>query len=124
MKVAQIARMVAKPGQRDALVDALAPAFPKAERETGTELYVMMVNARTLTKSIKDEGGAEVTITPHPDEVWFIELYDDDAAVKAHEDGYALDRATHSIGPRLRELLAEQHTIVQANPIRAKGIEV
>jgi quinol monooxygenase YgiN len=124
MKVAQIARMVAKPGMRDALVEALEPAFPKAEQEAGTEIYVMMVDARTLTKHIRDEGGAEVVVTPHPDEVWFFELYDDDAAVKAHEDGYALDKATHTIGPRLRELLAEPHTIVQANPVRAKGIEV
>jgi quinol monooxygenase YgiN len=121
--VAQIARMVAKPGKRQELVDALEPAFPKADGETGTELYIMMVDARTLTKTIRGEGGADVAITEHPDEVWFFELYDDQDAVTAHEDGYRLDRATHSIGPRLRELLAEPHTIVQAHPVRAKGIE-
>jgi quinol monooxygenase YgiN len=122
VKVAQVARMVAKPGKRQELVDALAPAFPKAEEEAGTELYIMMVNARTLTKVIQEAGTAEVVVTEHPDEVWFFELYEDDAAVKAHENGYALDRATHSIGTRLKELLAEPHTIVQANPVEAKGI--
>jgi quinol monooxygenase YgiN len=124
MKVAQIARMVAKPGMRDRLIESLEPAFAKAEQEAGTEVYLMLVDARTLHKKIKPEGGAEVSIEEHPDEVWFFELYDDAAAVTAHEQGYVLTEATRSIGPRLRELLAEPHTIVQATPVRGKGIEV
>jgi quinol monooxygenase YgiN len=123
MKVAQIARMVAKPGMRDELIAALEPAFAKAEEETGTEIYLMMVDARTLHKVIKPEGGAEVRIEQHPEEVWFFELYEDQAAVTAHEQGYALSEATRSIGPRLRAVLAEPHTIVQANLARGKGME-
>jgi quinol monooxygenase YgiN len=123
MKVAQIARMVAKPGRRHELVAALEPAFAKAERETGTEVYLMLVDARTLHKVIKPEGGAEVHIEPHPDEVWFFELYESQDAITAHEQGYALDEASRSIGPKLRELLAEPHTIVQANLAKGKGLE-
>jgi quinol monooxygenase YgiN len=121
MKVAQIARMVAKPGMRDELVAALEPAFAKAEAETGTEVYLMMVDARTLHKVITPEGGADVRIEQHPDEVWFFELYENEEAVTAHEQGYALTEATRSIGPRLRQVLAEPHTIVQAGLARSKG---
>jgi quinol monooxygenase YgiN len=121
MRVAQIARMVAKPGRRDELIAALEPAFAKAEAETGTEVYLMLVDARTLHKTIRPEGGAEVRVDHHPDEVWFFELYESQEAVTAHEQGYALSEATASIGPRLREVLAEPHTIVQADLVRGKG---
>jgi quinol monooxygenase YgiN len=123
MKVAQIARMVAKPGLRDQLVEALEPAFAKAQQESGTEVYLMLVDARTLHKQIRPEGGADVTVESHPDEVWFFELYDSPEALTAHEQGYALTEAARSIAPRLRQLLAEPHTIVQATPVRAKGME-
>jgi quinol monooxygenase YgiN len=121
MKVAQIARMVAKPGRRDDLIAALEPAFAKAEQEAGTEVYLMMTDARTLHKVINPEGGARVRIERHPDEVWFFELYESQDAVTAHEQGYALTEGTRSIGPRLREVLAEPHTIVQADLVRGKG---
>jgi quinol monooxygenase YgiN len=124
MKVAQIARMVAKPGRRDELIAALEPVFPKAEREPGTELYVMLVNARTLENSGNGDADTEVVVTDHPDEVWFFELYDDERAVKAHDDGFALDEATSNLAPIVRELLAEPSTVVQAIPTRAKGIAV
>jgi hypothetical protein len=58
------------------------------------------------------------------DEVWFFELYDDAPAVRAHEEGYALSEAALSIGPKVKELLAEPHTILQADLAGAKGAEV
>ena len=123
MKVAQIARMVAKPGMRQKLVEALEPAFAKAEEEAGTEVYVMLVDAKTLHKRLHADGGVEVETVEHPDEVWFFELYRDAEAVKTHEEGYALSEALRGIGPKLREVLAEPHTIVQATPVREKGME-
>jgi quinol monooxygenase YgiN len=124
MKVAQIARMVAKEGMREQLIACLEPAFEKAAQEPGTRIYMMLSDARTLTKQLDPSGGVRVERSDHPDEVWFFELYDDAAAVTAHEEGYALTEAARSIGPRLRELLAEPHSIVQATPVRAIGTEL
>jgi quinol monooxygenase YgiN len=121
VKVAQIARMVAKPGRRDELVAALEPAFEKAEQEAGTEVHMMLLDARTLRKVLRPGGSTEVAVEEHPDEVWFFELYRDAEALRAHEEGYALNDAVRSIAPKLMEILAEPPTIVQASPAREKA---
>ena len=123
-KIAQIVRMKAKPGRRQDLIDALAPAFIKAEGEGGTEVYVQFVDAQTVVKRPTGQGKAELFITPAPDEIWYFELYTDDAALKAHDDGYATSPIASRIGEAIRDIIAEPHVCMRLTPIRAKGVAI
>jgi quinol monooxygenase YgiN len=122
-KVAQLVCMKPKPGKRQALIDALAPAFEKAEREAGTELYIQLVDAERVTKVIRD-GNPIQSLEAAPDEVWYFELYDDRKALRAHDDGYATSGVGALIREAAKDLLAEPHVCVRATPIRAKGVAV
>lgn len=78
-----IAKFRAKPGQRDALVDALRPMFEQVKSEPGTLLYMMH------------------TSPDEPDAVWFYERYADAAAFEHHRTTPAHDRALEAIKPFL-----------------------
>ena len=78
-----IARFRARPGQRDALMDALRFMFEQVKEEPGTLLYMMHASAS------------------EPDVVWFYERYADAAAFEHHRTTPAHDRALEAIRPFL-----------------------
>ncbi|MGV3569759.1 MAG: putative quinol monooxygenase [Ramlibacter sp.] len=78
-----VAKFVAKPGKRDALIAALRPMFEEVKSEPGTLLYMMH------------------TCATDPDAVWFYERYVDAAAFEVHRTSRAHDDALAAIGPLL-----------------------
>lgn len=100
-KVAVFARLVARPGRRDDLVQMCQQLLNGARGEDGTELYVLHVSDQ------------------EPDVVRLYELYRDDEALAAHGGS---DTMT-SVFPRLSELLAAAPDMAVSTPVAAKGID-
>lgn len=78
-----VAKFVALPGKRDALIQALRPMFEAVKSEPGTLLYMMHV--------CPTDANA----------VWFYERYVDEAAFEVHRTTQAHDDALAAIRPML-----------------------
>jgi quinol monooxygenase YgiN len=98
-KVAVLARVKAKEGKGEELAAAFRPLLEQAEKEPGTQLYIL--------HRAKDD--------PHL--FWVCELYADDDAFAAHSGSDAMAGAA----PALGQLIAESELIVGA-PVSAKGL--
>ena len=102
-KIALIATLKAQPGKGQELADAFSSLYEgPLDAEAGTEVHAL--------HRAKDD----------PDTVIFYELYSDDEAFKAHSSGEALQ----AIFPKLAGLLAGRPEMVQAEPLKAKGLSV
>ena len=102
MSVALIAKLTAKAGQRDALVDALQPLLDAVQGEEGTLVYVLHLDDREA------------------DVVWFYELYTGSDALKAHSTS---DTMTAAI-PKLGEVLEGGIEMHRLTPVAGKGVPV
>jgi quinol monooxygenase YgiN len=98
-KVAVFARLVARDGQEEALIEALRTLFPSAERNPGVEIFAMH----------------QTNNDPHT--IWFYELHADLATFTA-QDG----AAARLLGDRLTPLLAEPPEVLISRPILANGL--
>jgi len=98
--VAVVAKLVAQPGQRDALLAAFRPLLEAVNEETGTLTYIVHT-------SNQDE-----------DTVWFYEQYTDTDAFGAHGSSAAMK----AIGPALAGLLAGRPEITVLTPVTGKGL--
>jgi quinol monooxygenase YgiN len=98
-QVSVIAKLTAKEGKRDELLDHL----------------------RTLAKATEDEPGTlQYTINPSttdPEVVWFYEVYADQDALVTHGGGDAMKAA----GPAFAELLATRLELHICEPIAGKN---
>ena len=99
-QVSLIAKMTAKEGRRDELIDVLRGVAGAVEQEDGTLLYIMNVS------------------TTAPDEVWFFELYRDMDALMAHGGSEAMKQA----GGPMAELLAVKAELYFLEPVTGKGL--
>jgi quinol monooxygenase YgiN len=99
-KVAVLARIPARPGQRDALVEALQAAIDNADTEDGTLIYILHTDPKD------------------PDAVLFYELYADQAAFEAHGSS---DRFKE-IGASLRDLAGGRPELTFLTPVIGKGL--
>ena len=98
-KVSVVARVKAKEGKGEELVAAFRPVLEQAEKEPGTQLYI-------LHRSNDD-----------PDLFCVCELYADDEAFAAHSTSDAMAEAA----PALGKVIAESELIV-GEPLSAKGM--
>lgn len=99
-KVAAVAKLVAKEGKLDELVELMKKIWPSAEEEAGTEVYVMH--------------------TAEPSTVLYYLLFSDEEAFGAHMGGAHVQAAMGQFDT----LLAEPLELIQATPIFAKGAKV
>jgi quinol monooxygenase YgiN len=101
-KVAAIAKLTAAEGQRDALVKVMDQLVDAAEKEAGTELYVLNLDAK------------------NPDVIWFYELYTDNDALSAHSGSDTMK----AIGSQLGGLIAGAPELNFLTPHRAAGVDL
>jgi quinol monooxygenase YgiN len=99
-KIAVLAKITAKEGQRDALVAEFEKLLGAVQSEEGTLVYALH------------------TAADDPDVVWFYELYTDQEALSAHGKSEAMKAAGPSLGP----LMAGRPEIIILNPHVAKGL--
>ena len=99
-KVALIAKITAKDGERDALVEAFQTALRTAESEPGTLTYILH------------------TDDTDPNLVWFYELYADKAALAAHGGSEAMKALGGAIAP----FLGGKPELIGITPIGGKGL--
>jgi quinol monooxygenase YgiN len=101
-KVSLLARLVAKEGKRDEVMELLGRIARHAEgNEPGTELYCLNVSAQD-----------DVTL-------WVHELYADQAAFEAHAGSQVFAEAAGQFGP-----LLEETEMILGRPTGGKGFEV
>ncbi len=98
--IAVLAKLTAKPGNRDQVVAILSDMVAAVEDEPGTVTYAL--------HTANDD---DVTI-------WFYERYTDDTALAAHSAGDAMK----ALGPRLAGLMAARPEIIRLTPHAAKGV--
>jgi quinol monooxygenase YgiN len=101
-KVAIVAKMTAKEGQRDQLVQALQPLLEAVNDETGTEIYAMHTDASA------------------PEVVWFYELYTDQEAMMLH----GTSQTMKAVGGELAGLLDGKAELYFLEPKAAKGVSL
>jgi quinol monooxygenase YgiN len=99
-KVAAVAKLTAKPGERDLLAKALQGALDNAHTEPGTLVYALHTDAKEA------------------DVLWMCELYESQAALDAHMNGEVFKGLGPVIGPHLGGR-PELHFIT---PIGGKGV--
>jgi quinol monooxygenase YgiN len=99
-KVAVIATMRAKEGQRDELAKAIESCMEHIEQEPGTLRYIL------------HEHDSD------PDALIFYELYEDKAALEAHGSG----EAVKALGAALRPYLGGRPELVFLTPLTGKGL--
>jgi quinol monooxygenase YgiN len=99
-QIAAIARIPAKPGQRDALIKALEPLIAAVEAEEGTLRYI-------LHTDLKDA-----------DVLWFYEQYTDNDAFAAHGSSEAMK----TLGPAIGEFAGGKVDIHIIAPVTGKGL--
>ena len=95
-----VVRFKAKPGQRDALIEALRPMFEEVKKEPGTLLYLMHLSQA------------------EPDAVWFYERYVDEAAFQVHRTSATHDAVLAAVLP----LLAVSPEIHWLDLVDSKGL--
>jgi quinol monooxygenase YgiN len=98
--VAMIAKVTAKEGKRDEVVEVLRGLVATIEAEPGTLVYALNVS------------------TKEPEVVWFYELYADRDAMAAHGGSDAMK----AVGPKLADLLAGRMELYPLELIVAKGL--
>jgi quinol monooxygenase YgiN len=101
-KIAVLAKITAKEGQRDALVQEFTKLLDAVRSEEGTLVYAIH------------------TSTDDADVVWFYELYADQESLNAHGTSDAMKAA----GPALGPLMAGRPELIILNPQVAKGLEL
>ncbi|MCC5951206.1 MAG: antibiotic biosynthesis monooxygenase [Acidimicrobiia bacterium] len=101
-KTSVFVKLVAKPGERDALVAALSAMMPVVDDEEGTVIYSFHHDAAD------------------PDTVWAFELYADDEAFATHSGGEVLAGLMGDV----IGMIAEPPILAVAEPVHAKGFEV
>ncbi len=99
-RVAVVAKITAKPGERDALVAALQQALETAAGEPGTLVYALHAD------------------TKEADVLWMYELYADQGALDAHMGSPAFKALGPAIGPHLAGM-PELHF---STPVGGKGL--
>lgn len=99
-QIAAIARIPAKPGQRDALIAALQPLLDAVEAEEGTLRYILHTDASD------------------PDAVWFYEQYTDNDAFGAHGSSEAMK----TLGPVVGEFAGGKVDLHILTPVTGKGL--
>ncbi len=99
-KVSFIARLKAKPGERDAIVAAFEKFLVAVEAEEGTEVYSIHL----------DKADA--------DTLWVFEVYTDQAAQDAHGASEDFMVLLGAIG----DLLGDAPGMYALDPVAAKGI--
>jgi quinol monooxygenase YgiN len=99
-KVAVIAKLVAKEGQRDALVRALDQGMANAAGEEGTLMYILNADVKS------------------PEVLWFYELYRDQDARVAHGTSDGMK----ALGPVLAPFLTGRPEIIELQPLGRKGL--
>lgn len=100
-KVAIIAKITAKDGQRDALRDVFASTgMANAAAEPGTEIYALN----------EDQND--------PDVLWFYEVYTDGDALAAHGSSDAMK----ALGGEIREYMAARPELTFLNFVTAEGL--
>lgn len=99
-QIAAIARIPAKPGQRDELINALKPLIEAVEAEEGTLRYILH------------------TDTKDPDVLWFYEQYTDGDAFSAHGSSEAMK----TLGPAIGEFAGGKVDIHILAPVIGKGL--
>jgi len=101
-KVAVIARLEAKSGARQALLDVLSELMGTVESEEGTLLYAFH------------------EATDHDDVIWAYELYADQAAFDAHSSSSGMAEMIGKLGGLLGGA-PELHVV---RPVTAKGFDL
>lgn len=99
-KVAVIAKIPTKPGQRDEFLAAFEQGIRNAEAEDGTLVYIAHAD------------GADENL------VWVYELYTDQAALDAHSGSEAFKALLPLIGP----FIGGAPELVTARPVMGKGL--
>jgi len=99
-QIAAIARIPAKPGQRDELINALKPLIEAVEAEEGTLRYILHTDVN------------------EPDVLWFYEQYTDGDAFKAHGSSDAMK----TLGPAIGEFAGGKVDIHIIAPVIGKGL--
>ncbi|WP_419841058.1 putative quinol monooxygenase [Candidatus Poriferisodalis sp.] len=101
-KTALLAKLTAKEGMRDQLLDVIADiGMRNVAGEPGTEVYA----------AHKDSNDADV--------VWFYELYSDQAALEAHGGSEQMKE----FGKATREFTATRPELFFLEPAVAKGLD-
>jgi quinol monooxygenase YgiN len=98
-KVAVVARIPAAPGKRDELAKALQTALDTAEREVGTEYYILHADAKDA------------------DVLWMYELYTSQEALNEHMGSEAFK----ALGPAIGPLLGGAPELTFMAPLGGKG---
>ena len=99
-KVATIAKLVSKDGQRDALAKALEQGLANAAGEEGTIMYILHADVA------------------EPNTLWFYELYRDDDARTAH----ATSDGMKALGPVVGPFMAGRPELIRLEPLGGKGL--
>jgi quinol monooxygenase YgiN len=99
-KVAVIAKIPAKPGQRDDLAAALSTALETAKGERGTIYYILHT----------DDKDADV--------LWMYELYESQAALGEHMGSPAFK----ALGPAIGGFLGGAPELIFTKPVGGKGL--
>jgi quinol monooxygenase YgiN len=99
-QVSVIAKLTAKEGKRDELLDRLRPFIKAMEDEAGALQYVPNRS------------------TTEPDVIWFYEVYTDQDALVAHGGSDAMKAA----GPIFGELLAGRAELHVCEPVAGKNV--
>jgi quinol monooxygenase YgiN len=99
-KVAVIAKLAAKDGQRDQLAKALEQSLGTAAGEEGTIMYILHADAND------------------PNLLWFYELYRDADALKAH----AGSEAMKALGSVVAPFAAGRPELIHLEPLGGKGL--
>jgi quinol monooxygenase YgiN len=99
-KVATIAKIAAKEGQRDQLARALEQGLATAAGEEGTIMYILHADAND------------------PNLLWFYELYRDDDARTTH----ATSDGMKALGPVVGPFMAGRPELIRLEPLGGKGL--
>jgi len=99
-KVAAIAKLTAKPGERDQLAKALQGALDNAETEAGTLIYALHTDGKDA------------------DVLWMYELYESQAALDAHMNGEVFK----GLGPVIGPFLGGRPELHFCQPVGGKGV--
>lgn len=99
-QVAVIARIPAKPGQRDALIKALQPMLDAAQAEAGTLRYILHTDSADA------------------DAVWVYEQYTDNDALGVHGGSETMK----SLGPTLAEFAGGKAELHFLAPVGGKNL--
>jgi quinol monooxygenase YgiN len=99
-KVATIAKLRSKDGQRDELAKALEQGLATAAGEEGTIMYILHADAAD------------------PNLLWFYELYRDEDAREVHRTSDGMK----ALGPVVGPFVAGRPELIHLEPLGGKGL--